>query len=107
MGGYFIYDCANGWIMSLLLNFFIDEKGLLILVGINMTCLIIIGLLTVLGDVIVRVINVIAADKPTRYLFFFILIGVVAYFTYNLASKELNVEWLGLTKIHRELGHTK
>jgi hypothetical protein len=107
LGGYFIYDCANGWIMSLLLNFFIDEKGLLVLVGINITCLIIIGILTVFGSVIVSIINVIAADKATRYLFFFILVGVLAYFTYSSLSKDLNVEWLGLTKIHRELGHIK
>lgn len=102
LGGYFIYDCQHAWLMSLFLNLIIDEKILIVLVCINITCLIIIGLLTVFGKIIVSIINALAADKTTRYVFFFILVGIIFYFTYNAVAKDFTVDWLGLTKLHNK-----
>jgi hypothetical protein len=105
LSGYFIYDCANGWIMSLLLNFFIEADTLVLLAGIHIACIVVIAVLTIFGKVILNTINAISNDVTNRYIIFFIVVGFIFCLSMAFAFEHINVEWLGLTRIHRELGH--
>jgi len=105
LSGYFIYDCANGWIMSLILNFFIEADTLVSLVGMHMACISVIIILTFFGKFIINIINAATDDVFNRYGFFFSAMIIIFIISWIIASQHMNVEGLGLTKIHRELGH--
>lgn len=105
LSGYFIADCANGWLMGLLLNFFIEADTLVLLVGIHIACIVVIAVLTIFGKLILNIINAISNDVTTRYIIFFMVVGFIFCLTMAIAFEDINVEWLGLTRIHRELGH--
>lgn len=105
LSGYFIYDCANGWLMSLLLNFFIEADTLVFLAGMHIACIVVIVILTIFGSLIMNTINAISHDVKNRYIIFFIVVGFIFCLSMAFAFEHINVEWLGLTRIHRELGH--
>jgi hypothetical protein len=95
---YFIYDCANAWLFSAFLNIFIGAEGLVFLTCINIACIVVIVVLTLFGRSTVSLVNSISADVTTRYIAFFILVGILFCVSYSLASDEINADWLGLTK---------
>ena len=103
--GYFIYDCTNGWIMSLILNFFIEADTLVSLVCMHIACISVIVVMTLFGKFIINVINAATDDVFNRYGFFFSAMIIIFIISWIIASQHMNVEGLGLTKIHRELGH--
>ena len=106
LSGYFILDCAKGWLMSLLLNFFIEADTLVLFVGINIGCIAVIVVITLLGNLILNTINSITDNVITRYIIFFIAMGFVFCLSMAISFDYINVEWLGLTRIHHELGHS-
>jgi hypothetical protein len=103
--GYFVYDCANGWLFSLFLNIFIDTDGLIFLTCVNIACMVIITILTFFGRTIINIINAIAADEITRYVIFFIITGIAFYITYKIANSSIDTEWLGVTQKIKELNN--
>lgn len=96
--GYFIYDCAQGWLFSAFLNIFIEEGGLIFLTCINIGCFVIISILTLFGKTIVNVINTMSDDVNTRYIIFFVATGVVFLITYLISGSIVDVNWLGVTE---------
>jgi len=96
--GYFIYDCANGWIFIVFLNLFIGESGLVFLTCVNIACIVVITVLTLFGKTTVNIINAIAADELTRYVVFFIAMGVIFYIAYSVAGQTVDTDWLGVTE---------
>jgi hypothetical protein len=105
LSGYFILDCAKGWLMSLLLNFFIEADTLVLFVGIHIGCIAVVVVLTLFGNTILKTINRLADDVMNRYIIFFLLMGFVFCMSMAFSFEHINVEWLGLTRIHHELGH--
>ncbi len=106
LSGYFILDCAKGWLMSLILNFFIEADTLVLFVGIHIGCIAVIVVLTLFGKFIFNTINRITDDVMNRYIIFFLLMGFVFCLSMAYSFETINVEWLGLTRIHHELGHS-
>lgn len=107
LSGYFIADCHYGWLMSLFLNFFIEADTLVLLAGMHVACIAVIVILTFFGKTILRIINGLSSDKTNRYIIFFTLVGFIFCLSMAFSFDHINTEWLGLTKIHRELGHIK
>ena len=105
LSGYFILDCAKGWLMSLLLNFFIEADTLVLFVGIHIGCIAVIVVLTFFGKFIFNTINSITDEVMNRYVIFFFIMGLIFCFSMAMSFDYINVEWLGLTRIHHELGH--
>lgn len=101
--GYFIYDCANGWIFSAFLNIFIEEEGLVLLAGMNVACIVAIIVLTLFGKIIYNTINALSQDVFNRYLIFFIFVGFIFCLSMAFAFETINEQWLGVTKIINEL----
>ena len=101
--GYFIYDCANGWVFSALLNIFIEEEGLVILAGMNVACIVVIAVLTLFGKTILNTINAISHDVFNRYVIFFMFVGFIFCLSMAFAFEHINIQWLGVTKIINEL----
>lgn len=96
--GYFVYDCANGWIFSIFLNIFIEESGLIFLTCLNIGCLVVISFLTLFGRTTVNIINTIAGDEITRYVIFFIAMGIIFYIAYSVSGQNIDKDWLGVTE---------
>ena len=105
LSGYFILDCAKGWLMSLLLNFFIEADTMVLFVGIHIGCIAVVVVLTFFGKFIFNTINSITDEVMNRYVIFFFIMGFIFCFSMACSFDYINVEWLGLTRIHHELGH--
>jgi hypothetical protein len=105
LSGYFIADCANGWLMSAILNFFIEPDTLVLLAGGHVACIVVIVVLTLFGKIILNTINAISDDVTNRYIIFFVVVAFIFCLSMAFAFETINVEWLGLTRIRRELGH--
>ncbi len=100
--GYFIYDCANGWIFSALLNIFIEEGGLIFLTCLNISCVSVIIVMTVFGKSIYNYIVNKYNDATERYITFFFMMGVVFAISWFIASKNIDKNWLGVSKVITE-----
>ena len=101
--GYFIYDCANGWIFSALLNIFIEEGGLIFLTCLNISCISVITVMTIFGKSIYNYIINKYNDPTERYVIFFIMMGIVFAFSWLIAYKKIEHNWLGVSKIKTEV----
>lgn len=102
LSGYFIYDCANGWLFSLLLSLFIGGKGLVLLTCMNIACIVVVCFMTLFGSVIYNYIIKTASEVSERYLILFFIIGCVFILSWFIASCHVNVDWIGLSPILKE-----
>jgi hypothetical protein len=100
--GYFIYDCANGWLFSLFLNIFIEETGLIFLTCLNISCISVILVMTIFGKSIYNYIINKSNDAVERYVIFFVMMGIVFALSWYISHKKINHNWLGVSKIQKE-----
>ncbi len=100
LGGYFIYDCANGWLISAFLNIFIGDTGLLFLASMNMACIVVICVMTLFGGFIYNAIVNKTDDMADRYAMLFFGTLCLFIISWIIARGSIDANWLGITHVN-------
>jgi hypothetical protein len=99
LGAFWLWDCHTGFLFSLFLNIFVGSEGLIFLSCVNVASIVVITFMILFGPSIVRIINWSSDDFTTRYIIFFVAMGILFVIAYNMAGNHIDVNWLGVTHI--------
>jgi hypothetical protein len=103
LSGYWLYDCHNGWIFSAIVDFFVGKGPLLFLAKMNVGCIAVITIMTLLSRTIYNTIIRMTNDANTRYIIFFVAMFVVFMIAYVIAGDTINEDWLGVSHIYKNV----
>ena len=96
LSGFWLWDAHTGFLFSSILNFFIDREGVLFLCHVNIANIVVVSVVTIFGGLILRYINSLTDDIPSRYVLFYIGITVLYVIFFILASDKIDMNWIGL-----------
>lgn len=99
LSGFWLWDAHTGFILSALLNIFIETEGLIFLSKVNFANICVISVMVFLGPTIVRIINGSTDDIPTRYVLFFIGMAVLYIISFRIAGNYIDANWIGMTHV--------
>ncbi len=103
LSGYWLYDCHNGWLLSAMVNFIVEKETLLFLCKMNVACIAIITVMTLLGKTIYKLIVSLTNDVINRYIILFVLMFIVFLVSYVYVDDTINENWLGITEFYKDL----